>query len=117
MPLKALPLGAVGVAWLLVQVAAVFTALWIGTGIGGARPTAERALWCGVAGAYFLPVFDTLWKGNVSGLLALTSVAVAVGGVAGGVGAAIGALLKTVPLTLLPAAIVSDRRARWSVLA
>ena len=55
-------------------------ALWIGTGIGGARRTLERALWCGVAAAYFLPVFDTLWKGNVSGLVALTSVAVALGG-------------------------------------
>jgi hypothetical protein len=41
---------------------------------------------------------------------------VAVGRVAGGLGAAIGTLLKGVPVTLLPVAIVSDRRARWTAL-
>jgi hypothetical protein len=91
-------------------------ALWVGTGIGGARASLERALWCGVAAAYFLPVFDTLWKGNVSGFVALTSVAVALGGRAAGVGAAVGTLLKMAPVTLLPAALVADRRARGSAV-
>jgi hypothetical protein len=116
-PVTGAPRAIVELAWLLVQAAAVVAALWVGTGIGGARPTLERALWCGVAAAYFLPVFDTLWKGNVSGFVALTSIAVALGGVAGGVGAAIGTLLKTAPATLLPAALVADRRARWSAIA
>jgi hypothetical protein len=116
-PVTGAPRAIVELAWLLVQAAAVVAALWVGTGIGGARPTLERALWCGVAAAYFLPVFDTLWKGNVSGFVALTSIAVALGGVAGGVGAAIGTLLKTAPVTLLPAALVADRRARWSAIA
>jgi hypothetical protein len=115
-PFTSLSQDTLEVAWLLLQAAAVLAALWVGTGIGGARRSLERALWCGVAGTYFLPAFDTLWKGNVSGILALTSVAVAVGGIAGGVGAAIGTLLKSVPLTLLPAAIVADRRARWSAV-
>jgi hypothetical protein len=61
-------------------------------------------------------VFDTLWKGNVSGFLALSSVAVALGGAAAGVGAAAGALVKAVPGTLLPAALVADRRSRWATV-
>jgi hypothetical protein len=116
-PATAAPRAIVELAWLFLQAAAVVAALWVGTGIGGARRTLERALWCGVAAVYFLPVFDTLWKGNVSGLVPLTSIAVALGGVAGGMGAAIGTLLKTAPATLLPAALVADRRARWSAIA
>ena len=115
-PITAISRETVQVLWLLFQAAAVFAALWIGTGIGGARANLERALWCGVAAAYYLPVFDALWKGNVSGFLALSSVAVALGGSAAGLGAAVGALVKAVPGTLLPAALVADRRSRWTTI-
>jgi hypothetical protein len=115
-PVTALSRGTAEMLWLLLQAAAVFAALWVGTGIGGARANLERALWCGVAATYFLPVFDTLWKGNVSGFLALSSVAVALGGAAAGVGAAAGALVKAVPGTLLPAALVADHRSRWATV-
>lgn len=115
-PVTAVSRGTAELLWLLFQAAAVWAALWIGTGIGGARANLERALWCAVAAVFFLPVFDTLWKGNVSGFLALTSVAVALGGVAAGLGAAAGALVKAVPGTLLPAALVADRRSRWTTV-
>ena len=78
-PIAGLGLHAIAFVWLLIQSAAIFLALWIGTGIGGARRNLERALWCGVAALYFLPAFDAMWKGNVSGVLALTTVAVALG--------------------------------------
>jgi hypothetical protein len=104
------------IIWLVIQSMAVYLSVWMGSGIGGARRSLERALWCGVATTWFLPVLDSLWKGNVSGFLALSSVAVALGGVAGGLGAAVGALLKVVPGTLVPVALVSDARSRWTVV-
>jgi hypothetical protein len=115
-PLTGLEMRQAALVWLLIQAAAVCAAMWIGSGIGGAARTLERGLWCAVAAVYFLPVFDTLWKGNVSGILALTSVAVACGGAWTGLGASAGALLKAVPGTLLPAALVCDRRSRRTAL-
>lgn len=102
--------------WLMLQATAVYASVWVGSSIGGARRSLERALWCGVAALYFLPVFDTLWKGNISGFLALSGVVVALGGTVAGAGAAVGALLKAVPGTLVPAALVMDARARASVI-
>jgi hypothetical protein len=115
-PLAAQPDGVTEVLWLVGQAAAVLAALWVGSGLRGARRTLERALWCGVAAVYFMPVFDTLWKGNVSGLLALACVAVALGGPASGFAAAAATLLKSVPATLLPVALVSDRGSRRTAL-
>jgi hypothetical protein len=115
-PLTALGSSSASMVWFWMQLAALYAAIWVGTGIGGARRSVERALWCGVAVLFFLPAFDSLWKGNVSGFLAFTSVLVALGGAAAGVGAAIGALLKSVPGTLVPVALVSDRRSRLAVI-
>lgn len=115
-PVTMLPLGAAGVIWFTVQAAAIFSAVWIGAGVGGARRSLERALWCAVAAVYFLPVFDSVWKGNISGVIALTTVLVALGGAWAGVGSAVGALLKVVPGTLLPAALVMDRTARRTAI-
>ena len=111
-PLTALARGDAALVWFVVQAIAMALAVWVGTGIGGARRSVERAAWCGVAAVFFLPVFDTLWKGNISGVLALSSVVVALGGALAGAGAAIGALVKAVPGTLVPAALVMDRSAR-----
>ena len=115
-PLAVLAPGEAALVWLIIQALAVLAALWLGTGIGGARASPERALWCGVAAVFFLPVFDTLWKGNISGILALSSVMVALGGAAAGIGAAAGALLKSVPGTLVFPALAMDSRARVTVL-
>jgi hypothetical protein len=115
-PLTALGSTSASVVWFWLQLAALYAAVWVGTGIGGARRSVERGLWCGVAVLFFLPAFDTLWKGNVGGFLALTSVIVALGGTAAGVGAGLGALLKSVPGTLVPMALVSDRRSRLAVI-
>ena len=116
-PVAGLGFQTVALGWLLMQSLAIFVALWVGTGIGGARRTLERGLWCGVAALYFLPAFDAVWKGNVSGFLALTTVAVALGGTAAGLGASVGALIKAVPGTLVPAAIAMDARARVVTIA
>ena len=115
-PLAGLGLERAASLWLLIQATAVLAAMWAGTGIGGARRSPERLLWCGVAAVFYLPFFDTLWKGNVSGVLALSCVAVALGGVHAGLGATFGTLLKAVPATMLPAALVADSRSRWTVV-
>jgi hypothetical protein len=115
-PLTGLSLDGAAIVWLVVQAAAIVTAVWIGSGVGGAAVTLERALWCGVAAAFFLPVFDALWKGNVSGVLALAAVLVALGGTAAGVAAGVATLLRAVPATLLPAVLASDARSRWSAV-
>ena len=70
-PFNGLSVGAASAIWLLVQAAAAYAAVWLATGLGGVRRSPELALWCGVAAAAFLPVFDTLWKGNVSAVVAL----------------------------------------------
>jgi hypothetical protein len=43
-PVTALSRSSAEMLWLLLQAAAVFAALWVGTGIGGARANLERAL-------------------------------------------------------------------------
>jgi Glycosyltransferase family 87 len=70
-PLSGVPMGHAAALWFVAQAGACFLAVWLAGGAGGARPSGERLLWTGVAATYFLPVFDTLWKGNVSGFLAL----------------------------------------------
>jgi hypothetical protein len=72
MPLAPLPLFDAALVWAVLQAIAVFAATWLALRAGGARPTRERFLWSAVATTYFLPVFDSLWKGNVGGFLALT---------------------------------------------
>jgi hypothetical protein len=61
---------------------------------------------------FFLPVFDTLWKGNVSGLVALAAALVAAG--SGGAAAMGTTLLKISPAPLVA---VLHRSARRSALA
>ena len=116
-PLSGLPMGALAVLWLLVQAAAVLAATWIATGAGGARASPERALWCAVAATWFLPVFDSLWKGNVSGILAFQVALTLAGGAVAGVSIAAAILLKFMPVALLPAAAGGGRRIAASVLA
>jgi hypothetical protein len=102
--------------WLTLQAVAIWCALWVSSGVGGARRSAERALWCGVAAAYFLPCFDTLWKGNVSGIQALQLALVAGGGAVGGMALATAVMLKVTPLALVPAAIGASSRVRLGLL-
>jgi hypothetical protein len=130
-PMAMLPLPAAAVVWAILQGAAVFAATWLALGAGGARPTRERFLWAGVATTYFLPVFDSLWKGNVGGFLALTvAVALAAPGRRGsadevtprgmpllgtlsGIAIAVAMLVKLTPgVLLLPAASAALRGLR-----
>ena len=99
MPLAGLPVGAAAAIWLLLQAAAVLAAMWIAMRAGGARRSLETLLWCGVAATWFMPVFDTLWKGNVTGFLAL-QVALALRRRRGSAASAIATatLLKLVPV-------------------
>jgi hypothetical protein len=57
-----------------------------------------------------MPVFDTLWKGNVSGFLALAVALALAGGSAGGVAIALATLLKLVPVVYLPGLAGGPRR-------
>jgi hypothetical protein len=109
-PLAGLPLSAAATIWLVVQGVLIYAAVWVAGSAGGSRPSLERVLWTGVAVTYFLPVFDTLWKGNVSGVVAFQVAVLALGGRQGGASLATAILLKLTPAALLPAALVRGRR-------
>ncbi len=112
--LTAVSLDAARIIWLALQAIVMFAAVWLAAGIGGARRSLERAVWCLAAVVWYVPVFVSMWYGNVSTLLALCVTLVAMGGMAAGIGAAAGSLLKVSPATLIPAALVMDDRARRS---
>ena len=114
-PLAGLPLATAAWIWMALQALAVLAAVWIAGTVGGAARSAERLLWSAVAGIWFLPVFDTLWKGNVSGFVALGVVLVVLGGAAATVGSVAGVALKLVPVTLLPAAFLPATRRSWII--
>jgi hypothetical protein len=110
-PLAGLATQPAATIWLVLQAAAVYAAVWLalvlgaptrtaGHATGRAAPRLEPALWAAAATAWFLPVVDTLWKGNVSGFLALDVVLVAAGGALGGASLVLAVLLKVSPLGL-----------------
>ena len=110
-PVSGLPMGSAAAIWLAFQALAMVAAVWLALGAAGVPRHGERAAWSVVACLVFMPVFDTLWKGNVSGFVALTVTLVAMGGAAAGAGAAGGTLLKIVPGTFLPMLLVAGRQA------
>jgi hypothetical protein len=116
-PLASLPLGSAAAIWLTLQAGCVLAAGWLALRVPGSRIGVERVLWGGVAVTLFLPVFDTLWKGNVSGVLAL-AIALLLGS-RGVAGAALGAsiVLKLTPVAALPAALAGGRRTAVASLA
>jgi hypothetical protein len=105
-PLSGLPVTTAAVVWLAVQAISVLAAVWLAGSAGGLAETPERLAWSAVAATYFLPVFGTLWMGNVSGVVALAVALVAIGGTVGAVGALAATVLKLVPVTLVPAALI-----------
>jgi hypothetical protein len=105
-PLSGLPMTTAALVWLVIQAVAVLTAVWVAGSAGGLAVTRERFVWSAVAATYFLPVFHTLWMGNVSGIVALAVALVAAGGTIGAVAALAATLLKLVPITLVPAALI-----------
>jgi hypothetical protein len=115
-PLTLLPLAAAKVAWLVISYVAAFVSTWLATGIGGARRSLERAVWCLVAVLLFDGVASAAWNGNVGTIVALGVTLVALGGVAAGVGAGLGVLLKVAPATFLPAVFTADRESRTALL-
>ena len=110
-PLTVLPPATASVLWWVSQVMMALTAVWLATGLGGARRSLERFLWCLVAVLWFAPLYDALRLGNVTATVALGATLVACGGAATGAGAAIATLIKVVPATLVPAAVFAGRAA------
>jgi hypothetical protein len=114
-PVSGLPLDQAAALWLALQAAATLFAVLFAARLAGIRPGWEAACWCGVAVVYFLPVFDTLWKGNVSGFVALLVIlAAGTARVAGG-SVAIATLLKVAPVTLIPGLTGRGRPATLAV--
>lgn len=110
-PLSALPLGVAAAVWFVLQFLAVYSATWLAARAGGAARSIETLAWCAAATTLFLPVFDTLWKGNVSGFLALAVAASVAGGMGAGVGVVSATLIKTTPVVLVAPTAVAGRRA------
>lgn len=115
-PMSYLPLGAASVTYFTLQLVAVFGGVWLAVRAGGARSSLETFAWTAVATTFFLPVFDTLWKGNVSGFLAFAVAVAVVGGVAAGGAAFAATLLKATPVVLIVPALFSGRRALIGLL-
>jgi hypothetical protein len=107
-PLTSQPLRSAATIWFGLQAACIFYAVWLAGTLGGAARTRERALWTLVACLYFLPAFDALWKGNVSGIVALQVALVLGGGFEAGVALATAVLLKVSPVTLVPALMLGS---------
>jgi hypothetical protein len=101
-PTIPLGLGVATLAWLALQLACITAGMVVAARALGSRPGREAVLWVAVATAWFLPVLDTLWKGNVSGIQLLLVSLLFAGAAAGGYGTAINAMLKLVPLALAP---------------
>ncbi len=110
-PATGLGVGTAASVWLLLQLMATVAAVWLALGVAGVRRHAERLAWSAAACVLFMPVFDALWKGNVSGFVALAVALVAMGGAPAGAGAMAATLLKVAPLTFLPAVAAGGRRA------
>ena len=91
--------------------------VWVATGIGGAPRSPERFAWSIAVSVWFLPTFNSTWMGNIDTVVGLAVVLVALGGSISGFAAAFATLLKVVPGTLLPVALVADRRARAHAIA
>jgi hypothetical protein len=109
-PLTALDFWLSAGVWLAIQTALILVGVWIAARAGGAPRTFETVCWCGAAATLFLPNFDTVWKGNVSGGLAFLVALSLAGGLRGGLGVASAVLLKTTPVVMLPAALSGGRR-------
>jgi len=116
-PLAGIALGAATWLWLLAQAACLLAAAWLAGEVGGLPRSLERALWTGAATAWFLPVLDTLWKGNVSGLQALLVALLFAGPAASGAAMAANGLLKLTPVVLVPLALLRGRLAATALLA
>ena len=115
-PLAGIALGAATWLWLLAQAACLLAAAWLAGEVGGLPRSLERALWTGAATAWFLPVLDTLWKGNVSGLQALLVVLLFAGPASSGGALAANAALKLTPTVLAPMALLRGRRSAAALL-
>jgi len=115
-PLAGIALGAATWLWLLAQAACLLAAAWLAGEVGGLPRSLERALWTGAATAWFLPVLDTLWKGNVSGLQALLVALLFAGPAASGGALAANGLLKLTPVVLVPLALLRGRRSATTLV-
>jgi hypothetical protein len=129
-PLALLPFTIGAVAWLVVQAELIVASVWIAASAAGARASWERVVWTGVATMYFYPVFDTLWKGNVSGVLAVSVAALVALSRAvdhapnsgraplfAGLLAGSAAALKLTPLSVFPALIRTGGRVAIGAIA
>lgn len=115
-PLAGLPLSVAAAMYFVIQWLAIMAGVWLAARAGGAARSAETLAWSAVAATYFLPCFDTLWKGNVSGLLVLAVGLMLAGPLGAGLGAGAATLLKTTPGMLVVPALVGGRRALFGLL-
>ncbi len=115
-PLASVPTPAGLWAWFALGLVAIVASLLVALRTAGLLRL-EPALWSLAAACLFLPVFDSLWKGNVSGLLALLVALAAAGGAVGGAAVTLATLLKVVPVVFVPGWLVVDSRSRRALVA
>ena len=109
-PFTWLPYEVAMAAWFALMYVGAYLATWIAGSIGGAQPSLERVLWTLAAVAFFFPVFQSNWLGNISSLIALLAILVAIGRATAGVGGSVGILVKLAPMAWWPAVFAAGRR-------
>jgi Glycosyltransferase family 87 len=116
MPVSGLSLVLDNTLWLIVQSASMFAGVWLAGSAGGLRPSWERALWTALAIVWFLPVFQTLWMGNVSGIVAGLVGLAAYAERRGGTALGLLGLLKGTTGLAAPIALFRDRKTAASAI-
>jgi hypothetical protein len=116
-PFSGVPEPVLSAAWYALQFAAMYAAVWLAGGLGGAGRSVERALWTLAAVLLFMPVVSSTWFGNVSGFMALGALLVAYGGATAGLATALMILVKVSPVAYVPAVAMMGRRALVALLA
>jgi Glycosyltransferase family 87 len=110
-PLSWLPEETAAFAWFCFQSATLAVALYVVTSAGGVRSRIDRAIVVGLAFSLYLPIYDSLMKGNVEGPMALLIAIVLVGSErASGVAVAAAALIKVVPGFALAGLVARGRQ-------
>lgn len=115
-PVAGLPFFAAATIWAAVQTVMAFLAVWLALIFGGGKRDLEGLLWSAVAAVFYLPLWDSIWKGNVSAVQAFQIALILGGGAVAGASLASAILLKTTPAALAPAALVHGGRLLYTAM-
>jgi hypothetical protein len=110
MPLTIFDMSTAAAVWLVAQASSLYLSVLLALRYAGRRVSVEAALWAGVAVVYFMPAFQTVWMGNVSGPVALFVALMLQRQTFATVGASLATLTKGTAVMLVAPIIATPRR-------